>query len=293
MIVVTPGYWRISPDTVTMIQCRLPASCAGGSPQVLTGAVTKTTTVTNSTDTQNNTLSTGRRRLETAATVDPLASTFGCAAGYQGPLCSLCSSTYYLDSSTQLCKSCEGQGATQLALMVSIPAAMILALTMGVFMFLTSDENIEDLEDNKDDDMLAGKMLQKSQAMIGKHFVEGSDTVEPHNTKEQSKGQHHEEEADVHNRNSSDQDVAEGAEEQSPTVNETKEKKPTMLHRLLEYVNTMVDLKHIMPKVKILMTVLQIVSSLPSVLDIQFPGYANTLIKAFRYVRCDPSQYYL
>jgi predicted outer membrane repeat protein len=82
-IVVAPGYWRLSPYSTVMLSCPLPGSCAGG-------------------DGDGN----GRRRLQAVAYSSAVQSfSPGCTQGHTGPLCAVCASSYYLDTTKQVGES--------------------------------------------------------------------------------------------------------------------------------------------------------------------------------------------
>ena len=90
VIVVSEGYWRPSPLSTVFLECPYPAGCAGGAPTV---------------------------------TSDVASS---CAAGYEGPLCSACSSGYYLNRATKECTTCAGgNGPGQLAILIVVPLSLL------------------------------------------------------------------------------------------------------------------------------------------------------------------------
>ena len=88
VINMLPGYWRISPDVVTMLPCTLPFACGD--------------------DSGNSTIpSSSSRRLDSltpaiAPTVFSPDSTYGCQIGYMGPLCAIC-----LDGKLVTCALCS------------------------------------------------------------------------------------------------------------------------------------------------------------------------------------------
>ena len=63
------------------------------------------------------------------------------ALDLQGPLCSLCKPRFYFDSNTKTCKSCKGQGSSQLILMVIIPVLLVILVAVATFGFLSADED--------------------------------------------------------------------------------------------------------------------------------------------------------
>ena len=57
----------------------------------------------------------------------------GCELGYEGPLCAVCSNAYYFSATTTTCKSCEGAGRGQLAILILVPLVMIITLVSFTF----------------------------------------------------------------------------------------------------------------------------------------------------------------
>ena len=57
----------------------------------------------------------------------------GCALGYEGPLCAVCSDSYYFSATSTSCKSCDGEGRGQLAALILIPLLMIITLVSLIF----------------------------------------------------------------------------------------------------------------------------------------------------------------
>jgi len=92
IIIVSKGYWRTSPQSTVFLECPYPAGCAGGAP-MMTSNVTS-----------------------------------NCAAGYEGQLCSVCSTGYYLNRPTKECTICAGgNGPGQLALLILVPLLLLAA----------------------------------------------------------------------------------------------------------------------------------------------------------------------
>ena len=107
---VSPGYWRPSVYSKIFLPCPFPGGCIGG----------------NGSNSNNNNITTreliGMRRLMAIDEDDD----DGCAEGYEGPLCGVCSSGYYLNLGLRECQPCRGNGPGQITTLVLIPSFMIL-----------------------------------------------------------------------------------------------------------------------------------------------------------------------
>jgi hypothetical protein len=216
------------------LECPLgPTACVGGKPSAPDVNATATTGTG------------GSRRLEAAPAVsadDPTQFTFGCSEGYGGPLCALCQENYYFDSSKNVCKTCVGQGATQLALMIAVPCVMLIIIAACVFIFLSMDA--EDMGNSR---LRAIFNMDLIMSIV----------------------------ADAEDDAAADA----GMDADGDGVGDNDEARG-----ICSSITSMFDLKSIMPKVKIMMTVFQIVSGFPFALNIKFPEKATGIIKAFRYV---------
>ena len=113
-MMVTPGYWRLSPDTIDMLPCPYgDNACIGG--DIDGNASSEVTTITT------------QRMLQQATIFNS-----GCAVGYEGVLCATCSDGYYLSSAARQCFSCEGQGERQLAILIAIPLIIIIVVIIFI-----------------------------------------------------------------------------------------------------------------------------------------------------------------
>jgi hypothetical protein len=260
--VAAPGYWRISPDTVTLLECPLgPDACTGGAPAAQSQLARNTTTrPVNATSAANGTTKStgGHRRLQSSDSTSGSDLTIsdsdptGCGKGYSGPLCALCENRYYFDSSKNKCFACGNQGATQLALMIAVPCAILIVVTLGVFLFLSADE-----EDQ-------GNSRLRS--------IFNMDMILNMVTDAQEEGEMDRHGVNVHtNANINGADLG-NLGGQIAGCCSSGCSSPTELF----------DLKSLMPKVKIMMTVFQIVSGFPAVLNLKFPAGATSVMKAFR-----------
>lgn len=92
-IAVLPGYWRISPDSTVMMQCPMPDACLGGDGGTCSDSSKCATPSTNAVMVEN--------RISRRVT-DSIGFDSGCAIGYSGPLCAVCSSGFYLDVLAQV-----------------------------------------------------------------------------------------------------------------------------------------------------------------------------------------------
>jgi predicted outer membrane repeat protein len=101
-ISISPGYWRASEKSTTFLPCPFGTNgCVGG---------------------------------YDATTSSKSA---GCADGYEGPLCGVCSHGYYLKSSKSECLPCSkgGAGPTQLATLIIVPILFIWAASFFVSLY--------------------------------------------------------------------------------------------------------------------------------------------------------------
>ena len=106
---VSAGYWRPHRLSTVFLPCPYPSGCLGGVAIITTaaGAASNTTTTTTN------------------------ATATGCAPGYNGPLCGVCSAGYFLDATLRECRSCAGQGAGQLATLIIVPIVLIVVAFFG------------------------------------------------------------------------------------------------------------------------------------------------------------------
>ena len=101
---VSPGYWRPSAHSKVFLKCPFPAGCMGGK-----GSSSNTT---------------ADQRMRRLTVVDRKNN--GCAVGYEGPLCGVCSNGYFLNQGTKECLTCRGKGPSQIATLVLIPFFLLV-----------------------------------------------------------------------------------------------------------------------------------------------------------------------
>ena len=100
------GYWRAHSHSLQMMPCPYgAAACLGG--RVITSPATRAlSTAPRSISSYVPSYSVDMQEpLETAN-----ASPEGCAQGYEGPLCAICSEKYYFSTTTSTCITCKGNG---------------------------------------------------------------------------------------------------------------------------------------------------------------------------------------
>jgi hypothetical protein len=111
VILVSKGYWRPSPLSTVFLECPYPAGCLGGA---AAGGSNSSTAAISSTASAATNIS------------------ISCAAGYEGPLCGVCSVGYYLDRSQKRCSSCGGgNDAGQLAVLIVVPLVLLIVAFVG------------------------------------------------------------------------------------------------------------------------------------------------------------------
>ena len=252
-ILASPGYWRIHKYSVVMIKCPYGrAACHGGGigvplvsqAPVVAKEISSLLSIISRNDSAPSPTS--------AESVDTTGdSPEGCARGYEGPLCAVCSEKYYFASTTSTCIACEGNGQGQLAAMILIPL-VILALTV-YFTFTT----------------FLAKPVAKSEvanSMVGTKPM--GDILEGHVMEMAAvtfKAVANQQKSHVN-----DDDINDGAWERQQSVTER------VKERLAKVMIVMT------PKLKIMLTVFQIVSSLSFALDIQYTSTSTKVFHAFR-----------
>lgn len=109
-LTLNEGYWRISWSSEILVECELKGACVGG---------------------RSSRQTSGIRRLLNA--VDAFSDGY-CDTGHTGPLCSACSSSFFLDVSTGKCNRC-GDGQAEANLFSSWPL-VFLCKPAGTFTLL-------------------------------------------------------------------------------------------------------------------------------------------------------------
>jgi hypothetical protein len=218
-ILVSPGYWRFSNTSTEMSKCPFgKAACHGGSGEksakalglsVFSYAATPTIAPAGSANTTDD-------------------SPEGCARGYEGPLCAVCSEKYYFASTTSKCIACEGNGQGQLAAMILISLVVVVYFTFTTFLVTTITMN--DIVDGFMETATLDILLEGERAGIAAVTFTG--VAKQHENRERDGAQH-------------------GAWDRSRSANETS----------LEWLARVVMV--VAPKVKTMLTAFQIVSSLP------------------------------
>lgn len=257
-ILASPGYWRISKYSLVMLECPYgKAACHGGGIGIPLTAKASSTALqlqlqlinTMSPHTLDN--STATTPPSTAAdTTSDSDSPEGCAMGYEGPLCAVCSESYYFSATSETCNACGGQGVQQLAIMISIPLLLLFLLAYFTFStFLMRDVNNNDF----------------ALGLLGTRTMNMTSTS---------------------NDLGMAQSLYKAAYEHQREVEARREEgEPPPKHRLFVERITQ-HLAHLVvvitPKIKIMLTVYQIISGLPFSLNIEFTTLSSKLFRAFR-----------
>lgn len=172
----------------------------------------------------------------------------GCVWGYEGPLCAVCPERYYFAAATSTCIACEGDGLRQLTALILIPLVVVLLIIY--FAFAT----------------FLAKSVAKNDVVNGELGTEAmNDFLERPIVKMATMAL----EASVKKRGS---DVVVG--------DDSSEQKGSVIDILRERLARTV--KVMAPKMKIMVTVYQTVSSLPFVLNVRFTDLSTKLFRAFR-----------
>ena len=144
-IIASPGYWRIDKRSVIMTLCPYgKAACRGGSMQAVSGLSTAPSEASKSSSNSPSSLfmssslsgsasDTSHADGGSSSSSKGEVSPEGCELGYEGPLCAVCSNAYYFSATTTTCKSCEGAGRGQLAILILVPLVMIITLVSFTF----------------------------------------------------------------------------------------------------------------------------------------------------------------
>ena len=240
-ILVSPGYWRINKYSIMMSECpHGKAACHGGIRGTSSDAKAIASYVS------SNAGSPTTSPIMSVVTIDD--SPEGCARGYEGPLCAVCSEKFYYASTSSTCIACEGDGQGQLAALILIP--LVILIVVVYFTFTT----------------FLAKAVDKSSLVYGMMGTRPMDNlIEGHVV----------EVAAVTCRATADQQ-----KDKESNDNGAWERKPSAKENFQEWLSRAMIV--MTPKLKIMLTVFQIVSSLPFALDIQFTELSTKLFHAFR-----------
>ena len=105
---VSPGYWRPSVYSNVFLQCPFPNGCIGGN------------------GSSNNNNMAGSQTTRNRRLTDVDGKNNGCAVGYEGPLCGVCSSGFFLNLGSKECQPCRGNGPGQIASLVLVPFFLLV-----------------------------------------------------------------------------------------------------------------------------------------------------------------------
>ena len=247
---MSSGYWRISPYSTKMLACPWPHACQGGDGSNATAPAT-----------------TNGRRLSPALALTDVVT--GCSSGYAGPLCATCAHNYYFSSTTTTCEACGNNGNTQMSLMFVIPALMIVVVVAVYILFVKFGQDLAD-----------GERTNKLAAMAGGAEVESESD---------------EEEGGQEGNMDGDSNVAvltlfDGLKRRLKGVGKRIKSQMKLFKPLIEFGSAVVgyvgnlDQDLLMPMVKIMMTVFQIVSGMPNAIDLKFPPHAARMFEVFAFV---------
>lgn len=240
-ILASPGYWRIDSRSIVMLECPYGnAACHGGSigtelpkhSRALGAAPIKSVSSYSKASTPT-----------TPGTVDTIGdSPEGCARGYEGPLCAVCSKGYYFSSTTSTCVTCEDDGQGQLAIMILVP--LILLLLVVFFTFTT--------------------FLAESSAVIPIGVAVPMSSADFFSSRR-------------HKIAITPETVFDPWQKEDKGI---WKRGKTVLVYVKEWMTERVPI--MFPKVKIMLTVYQITSSLPFALEIKFGSNSTHLLHSFR-----------
>ena len=254
-ILALPGYWRIDRYSLEMLKCPYGAAACHG------GEIGSSLSV-KAVSTESVSLS---------VSVPPVPSFFliptalptsyptglikttsaqGCAVGYEGPLCGVCSDNYYFASTGSTCTQCKGNGEGQLAALILIPLLLIVLVVYFTFTTflgkdIAQDSIVKGFIGTKPMDALSGGNVVEISAVTFKAACD----------KQTSK-------------------ISDDIDESAWSKNRPyKEVFRVWLSKVIVVMA---------PKLKIMLTVFQIISSLQFTLNITFTAIATKLFHAFR-----------
>jgi hypothetical protein len=239
-IVVSPGYWRINKYSLEMSECPYgKAACHGG--KMGTSFDEKAIVPSN--------FSSATAVAPTGSVNITRYSTNGCARGYEGPLCAICSEKYYFASTTSTCIACDGNGQGQLAALILIPLVILILVVYFTFATFLAKTNTKSSIVNG---LIGTKPMDAF--MRGDVVEMTAVTFMAANTRQNT--------------------------ERNITGDGGWERKLSAKEIFRDWLARAVTV--MTPKIKIMLTVFQIVSSLPFALNIQFTALSTKLFHAFR-----------
>ena len=245
-----------------MLTCPFPNACVGGNG---TGSGTSIST---GASTNHN------RRLAVA-----LDGTSGCAVGYEGPLCGVCSSNHYFDNTQQECKSCDGQGETQMALSITVPM-VILLLVLAAFL-LTFD--FSKMANTELANTLSGADIETNNIVSGPSAAGMGGRLPDVNMGELASQAR--EALRENEKEGEDGDDQRNLRPSSPTTTPTPQQKETKAtNGCVNRFWSILDVSKIMAKIKIVITAYQIVSALPFSLVLSFPSVTDVVFHMLSFV---------
>ena len=261
------GYWRISPLSYTVLTCPFPDACVGGvmytggwgnssssasgsaSVSLTTAAVTAATAAATAGDGSGaeRQLATSPISLLPTSKYDAylVMATFGCLEGHQGPLCAVCKKDYYFSATLNKCMTCEGQRTTQLALLVCIPIIMMAVMLVVVFSQVRAKKKDKASKNKPSMSKRALACVYRGSVCISA-LGRGGSQQQPHG---------------------------------APLTDEEKAEVEDKMNIFAENMQRI-----LMPKVKILLTASQIVSGIPTALDLHFPSGSSKLLRGLSFV---------
>jgi hypothetical protein len=251
---VSSGYWRLDYLTTSMLECPMGANaCRGG---VLPPF----------------------HQTHTVASV--LSSSYLCHEGYMGPLCDVCEDNYYYDSASNTCNVCTKNGPKQLVLMIISTAIIVIVGVLFVMGFMCSSDKIFNFILNNCSTSLINNVASVSIVHMAKNPTELDLPIPKHDAIE----------AVENILEAIDNDVIEFGEAFS-NIDATDKLKIDSAK--LEVSSKGVDSgaskdeaksmwQKIQSKLKIIITVYQIISSLQDSLNIKYPVLSSKLLNTFR-----------
>ena len=294
-IIVSAGFWRISPYSTAMLACPWPHACQGGD-----GSNAKAPLTTNG------------RRLSTALELPDTVA--GCAKGYTGPLCAVCADRYFFASTTTTCEPCGKNGATQLSLLIVIPIMMFIVVIGAYITFMKFERNVvvfasvasnveveeNDANEEEEEDAEEGKKSATAHLAGGggtgvsnAGVVVRENIINTHRDRGRGSGWRNALNKlfspclfivrSVSRCWQSARRRLKGLWKRIYSL--TTIVKPIIVIGLaIMHFIVSLDQDLLMPMIKIITTVYQIVSSMPAAIDLQFPSHVTQLFNAFAFV---------
>ena len=281
-----------------MLACPWPHACQGGDGSNATAPAT-----------------TNGRRLSPALALTDTAT--GCVPGYTGPLCAVCAHNYYFASTTTTCEVCGANGGTQLSLMVVIPMLLIVAVGTLVISFIKFGHKLVEgdganqlvamaggagVEPENDEKEVDGKAHVSAQLAGGggDGGDTGSHTMTMNGSGNEAAAATAAVSVDVEGNIQGTTYVGRGVTADSTLGRGVSKRLKGVWKRIKSVTNLLgpltaigstvasvvgrLDQDMLMPTVKIMTTAYQIVSNMPSAIDLKFPAVVTKLFAAFYFV---------